>query len=187
MTTNCLPPGPGAELGRSVLFCHSQFRHLGTLLRPLQLALQDDQLTSYLQRQKGWSETDLQQPHLVGRPPGTDSKAVPRLFTSVGLSAAACPQSWTTPNLSLLGPRSEADRREEGRAETMEAGRRGTELLLARPTAGTTIPYFSQTALKHAAAGQKAIWSVGFPTKSDKRHRIPQDLLALWKIEFPAK
>ena len=70
----------------------------------------------------------------------------------------------------------------------MEASRRGTELPLSEdPQLGTTNPKFNQAVLKGPAAGQIATWSVDFPTKSDKRHRIPQDLLALRKTQFPAK
>lgn len=51
------PPHPSSAQGPSwaplsVPLCHSQLRHLGALLCPLQLALQDDQFTSHLQTEK---------------------------------------------------------------------------------------------------------------------------------------
>lgn len=72
-----------------VLPCYSQFRHLGTLLCPLQLALQDDQLTSYLQRQEGLTKTDSQQPCLIGCPPPCREQGHAQTNYSVGLSAHA--------------------------------------------------------------------------------------------------
>lgn len=77
----------------------------------------------------------------------------------------------------------------EGRAETREKGRKGTELSLSEdPRLGTMILNFSQTVLNTQLRDKKhSIWSTDFPKSSEKRHRIPQDLLALWKIQFPAK